>query len=349
MESSNVHALSLRNKTELQNELFDEWKREPPLYYCNPDWMISGGQILWNAIATCEMFKTSWQPGKLRMNEDLGNSSRRLYLPSSYWTESSIIRAERRVIPCSTEVHWCHQVNSHRFGRCTRKTNWWLLEWRWRQKSVRFVDRFQKIHTIERKPSKRIYVVRGETNKNPNDITSRSHMAWGLDKNWKSRSKKRKTRMGNRETETRTRQKIERNLFYWFERRRMQRHHEKMQGESWRRQRQLQCHVREHAYGKPFVSKTEKSKASEAKTRFSCMTEAHEPTRQRIESVTKRIHEERNAGKWQNSVLHYNLVHWSPWLCLSCLRGVCTSPRHSSPTALGELVSLFALFHGLMS
>ena len=52
-----------------------------------------------------------------------------------------------------------------------------------------------------------------------------------------------------------------------------------------------------------------KAKASEAKTRFSCITEAHESTRQRTESVTKRIHEEHIAGKRQNSVLHYNLVH----------------------------------------
>ena len=57
-------------------------------------------------------------------------------------------------------------------------------------------------------------------------------------------------------------------------------------------------------------STTEKAKASEAKTRFSCITEAHESTRQRIESVTKRrIHGEHIAGKGQNSVLHYNLVH----------------------------------------
>ena len=34
--------------------------------------MISGGQIPWNAIAICEMSKTSWQTGKLIMNEDLG-------------------------------------------------------------------------------------------------------------------------------------------------------------------------------------------------------------------------------------------------------------------------------------
>ena len=34
-----------------------------------------------------------------------------------------------------------------------------------------------------------------------------------------------------------------------------------------------------------------------------------ESTRQRIESMTKRIHEEHIAKKGQNSVLHYNLVH----------------------------------------
>ena len=57
------------------------------------------------------------------------------------------------------------------------------------------------------------------------------------------------------------------------------------------------------------VSKKEKAKASEAKTRFDCITEAHESTRQRIESVTKRMHVEHIAVKGQNSILHYNLVH----------------------------------------
>ena len=57
------------------------------------------------------------------------------------------------------------------------------------------------------------------------------------------------------------------------------------------------------------VSKTEKTKAFEAKTKFSCITEAHESTRQRIESVMKKIDEEHIAGKGQNSVLHHNSVH----------------------------------------
>ena len=51
---------------------------------------------------------------------------------------------------------------------------------------------FHEIHIIERNSSRRIYVVWWETDKNPNDITSRSQMAWRMDKNWKSRSEKRK-------------------------------------------------------------------------------------------------------------------------------------------------------------
>ena len=35
--------------------------------------MRSGGQIPWNAITLCKMPKTSWQTGKLFMNEALGN------------------------------------------------------------------------------------------------------------------------------------------------------------------------------------------------------------------------------------------------------------------------------------
>ena len=83
----------------------------------------------------------------------------------------------------------------------------------------------------------------------------------------------------------------------------------KMHDESWKHLWQRQCHAKErslkHAYGKPLYQKQKKkAKASEAKTRFSCIAEAHESTKQRIESATKGIHEEYIAGKGQNSVLH---------------------------------------------
>ena len=57
-----------------------------------------------------------------------------------------------------------------------------------------------------------------------------------------------------------------------------------------------------HAYGKPSFQKQKKAKASEAKTRFSCITEVHESTRQRIESVTKRIM--KNTSREKGRILY---------------------------------------------
>ena len=50
------------------------------------------------------------------------------------------------------------------------------------------------------------------------------------------------------------------------------------------------------AFVEPLNQKKNKSKESEEKTRFSCIAEAHESTRQRIDSV-RRIHEGQIAGK----------------------------------------------------
>ena len=58
---------------------------------------------------------------------------------------------------------------------------------------------------------------------------------------------------------------------------------------------------------KNVVPKTEEAKASDAKTRFSCIAEAHESTRQRIELTTKEIHEGHIAGMEQTSIVYYNL------------------------------------------
>ena len=70
--------------------------------------MKSGGQILWNAIAICEMSKTSWQTGKLLMNENLENHSKGSivsfgalveYLPTSERDKARIHQFGRKVLP----------------------------------------------------------------------------------------------------------------------------------------------------------------------------------------------------------------------------------------------------------
>ena len=48
--------------------------------------------------------------------------SRRFQLSSSYWTESSVICAERRIISYSTELHWCSQSYIHNSGCVAQET-----------------------------------------------------------------------------------------------------------------------------------------------------------------------------------------------------------------------------------
>ena len=50
-------------------------------------------------------------------------------------------------------------------------------------------------------------------------------------------------------------------------------------------------------------------KEKEFKTKYGCVVESHESTRQRAESLQSKIHEDRIAGKEFTSVTHYNLVH----------------------------------------
>ena len=97
MESSNVYTLSLKNKRNCRTSFHDEWKREHQPYYWNPDWMISGGRILWNAIAICDMSRTSWQTGKLRMDEDLGNHSLDQSFHLVHWWNTSQIPKETKL------------------------------------------------------------------------------------------------------------------------------------------------------------------------------------------------------------------------------------------------------------
>ena len=85
----------------------------------------------------------------------------------------------------------------------------------------------------------------------------------------------------------------------------------RVQGESWKHQRKLQCHVKERflkrLYGKPLFQKQNKPRRLKQRLDSVVITEAHESTRQRMESVTKRIHEEHIAGK--GPFTHYSLVH----------------------------------------
>ena len=64
--------------------------------YCyNQDWMKRGGQTLWNAIAICEMTKTSWQMEKRHTKDDLENHSKGQLYFVGQWL--NIIRLHRKI------------------------------------------------------------------------------------------------------------------------------------------------------------------------------------------------------------------------------------------------------------
>ena len=51
------------------------------------------------------------------------------------------------------------------------------------------------------------------------------------------------------------------------------------------------------------------SKTNDFKSKFACILEASESTRMRMEESRPKYHEDHIAGKGDNSLQHYNLVH----------------------------------------
>ena len=52
-----------------------------------------------------------------------------------------------------------------------------------------------------------------------------------------------------------------------------------------------------------------RSKTDDFKSKFACILEASESTRMRMEESLPKYHEDHVAGKGDNSLQHYNLVH----------------------------------------
>ena len=135
---------------------------------------------------------------------------------------------KRRIISYSDEVHRRYQNNTYITGRIVRKTDWWLLERRWRKRIIWCMDRHHKIPHIERKATWRIYMV-GVEDWTTKQTTSRPDNVWpGM---WKHKSdaakSKTKQKLGCRETKARSCQTITWYLIRWTWWCRIQAHHQK--------------------------------------------------------------------------------------------------------------------------
>ena len=133
-----------------------------------------------------------------------------------------------------------------------------------------------------------------------------------MDQNWESRSKERKARMGKSRNPNTTM------LDDWevstplIRKTKNTNKSLRMRGESWKCTWTLPCRAKKE------TKSSSSSRATRArleasnevpKTKYSCIVEAHESTRQRVEPSRPKSHEDHIAGKGQNSMTHYNLTH----------------------------------------
>ena len=86
-------------------------------------------------VSTDRLYRWRWSPCRLLVDPGW------LHLTSSQWTSSSTLRAEGRNIPNSTEIHWCYKVYSCWSGCATREEDWRLLECRFKQTFVSFLEK----------------------------------------------------------------------------------------------------------------------------------------------------------------------------------------------------------------
>ena len=118
--------------------------------------------------------------------------------------------------------------------------------------------------------------------------------------------------MGERETKSRWCSKTEMYLLERCGRWRFQWNHWKMHGKSWRCWWRRLCFVN---WGRPSVpascwKQSENQRIQQIpKTKHSCIVEAHESTRQRLESSVPKIMMITSQAKDTNSMTHYNLIH----------------------------------------
>ena len=88
---------------------FEEWKKVLQQYCYKQDWMKNGGLIPWNAIAICEISKTSWQKGKTPYERWFGEPCKGPVIPflGNSWISSDFYEVfQIRGKDSRSSLHW---------------------------------------------------------------------------------------------------------------------------------------------------------------------------------------------------------------------------------------------------
>ena len=199
----------------------------------------------------------------------------------------------------SIKIYWCYKSDKYNL-RCNAATSYWrLLECRWRLRIVRLMDRIYAVRHIERKTSWRIYMVRGEANKETSNIKAGSLIARNLEEYVRCCATKRNGRSRNQNSIMlgdceEFASKIQRTKIF--------KKPLKTRKESWKFRWKRQCKISR-------VTHRKSCGPAESRTRFACIVEANESTRSRFEEMLPREHEDHIAGRGINSLYHNKPVH----------------------------------------
>ena len=228
--------------------------------------------------------------------------------PPSRWTQSQTLLAERRIIPCSTEVHWRFQNYAYEFGCHAWASHRRLLEYRWIKRIVWFLDRFHSVHSIRRETSRRMYVVRRKRLRK-RQVTSRADHLWPelwmkLGRNAELWEKQKwsieKPKLGNA-------RRLRGIYFVDLE--------DKEFKETIRNARKKLETPKAPAMLCKTCKKSKngetRSKTNDFKSKFACILEASECTRLRMEESPPNCHEDHIVGKGDNS-LYYSVHKFIP-------------------------------------
>ena len=227
-----------------------------------------------------------------------------IYLPSSRGTQSQTARAERRIIPCSSEIHRRDQSYKYILGCNAGEKYRWLLERWWKSSIVRYVDKFHKMHRVEwETPDGNTWPRRRLTRK---QTTSRPDTLWP--EIWKDISDasklKEKQEMGHRKTEKLDNaRKLRGNKFI-----------DPDDGEfkdimkDVRRKLEVPMPAAKLCKIQPEKYKETSRAEKDCKTKYACISEADESTRMRKERIYSQESWKSYCRK-KKKLSHYNLVH----------------------------------------
>ena len=224
---------------------------------------------------------------------------RKLHIPPSRWTQSRILLAERRITPCSTEIHWRLQNYTYKLGCFARTPHRWLLEYRLIQRFVWFLDRFHSVSSIGRETSRRIYVVPEETDKKAADIQANSGRNWEEMPSW------RRSKSGHMKSQNLILPENYEEIISLTPRTRNSRKPSRMLARNWNTPMTLAMRCKTSKNSQHGVTL---GKSNEIKSKLACILEA-ESTRLRMGESLPNHHEDHIAGKRENSLQHYNVVH----------------------------------------